>query len=88
MSQVKSFSTFFYFNFLLFFHRLKTDSKNFKCRCGSTTTSRSRPYERRQPVAPTLAPQNESVEVLVELEGHLERLTRDIPENTIDDISR
>ena len=47
-----------------------------------------RPYERKQPVAPALAPQDESAEVLAELEGHLERLAGDIPETTIDDIPR
>ena len=46
------------------------------------------PYERKQPVAPLPAPQDESTEVLAELEGHLERLTGDILETTIDDIPR
>ena len=45
-----------------------------------------RPYERKKPVVAVLAPQDESIEVLAELEGHLERLTGDIPETTIDDI--
>ena len=47
-----------------------------------------RPFERRQPVAPAPAPQDESAEVLAELEGHLECLIGDIPETTIDDIPR
>ena len=46
------------------------------------------PYGRRQPFVPAPAPQDESAEVLAELEGHLERLTGDIPETTIDDIPR
>ena len=46
------------------------------------------PYERKQPVAPAPAPQDESAEVLAELEGHLKHLTGDIPETTIDDIPR
>ena len=46
------------------------------------------PYERKQPVAATPAPQDESAEVLAELESHLECLTGDIPETTIDDIPR
>ena len=36
-----------------------------------------RPFERKQPVAPAPAPQDESTEVLAELEGHLECLTGD-----------
>ena len=47
-----------------------------------------RPYERKQPVVAAPAPQDESAEVFAELEGHLERLTGDIPETTIDDIPR
>ena len=47
-----------------------------------------RPFERRQPVAPAPAPQDELAEVLAELEGHLERLTGDIPETSIDEIPR
>ena len=46
------------------------------------------PYERKQPVAPAPAPQDESAETLAELESHLERLTGDIPETSIDDIPR
>ena len=46
------------------------------------------PFERKQPVAPLPAPQDESAEVLAELEGHLEHLTGDIPETTIDEIPR
>ena len=47
-----------------------------------------RPYERKQPVAAAPAPQDELAEVLAELESHLERLTRDILETSIDDIPR
>ena len=42
-----------------------------------------RPYERKQPAAVAPAPQDESTETLAELESHLERLTRDIPETNI-----
>ena len=45
-----------------------------------------RPYERKQPAAPAPAPQDESTETLDELESHLEHLTGDIPETSIDDI--
>jgi hypothetical protein len=45
-----------------------------------------RPYERRHPAAAVPAPQDESTETLAELENHLERLTADIPETSIDDI--
>ena len=47
-----------------------------------------RPYERKQPIAVVPIPQDESAEVLAELESHIERLTGDIPETTIDDIPR
>ena len=47
-----------------------------------------RPFERKQPVAPAPAPQDESAETLAELEGHLGRLTGDIPKTSIDDIPR
>jgi len=45
-----------------------------------------RPYERRHPTATVLAPLDESIETLTELENHLERLTTDILETSIDDI--
>ena len=44
------------------------------------------PYERRHPAAAAPAPQDQSAETLAELESHLERLTVDIPETSIDDI--
>ena len=44
------------------------------------------PYERKQPVAPAPAPQDETAETLAELESHLERLTGDMPETSMDDI--
>ena len=44
------------------------------------------PFERRQPVAPAPAPAGQSVEILTDLEHHLEHLTLDIPETSIDDI--
>ena len=47
-----------------------------------------RPFERKKPIAPDPAPQDESAETLAELESHLERLTGDIPETSIDDIPR
>ena len=46
------------------------------------------PYETKQLVAVMPSPQEESAEVLAELESHLERLTGDIPETTIDEIPR
>ena len=46
------------------------------------------PFERKQPVAPAPAPQDESTETLAKLESHLERLTGDMPETSIDDIPR
>ena len=46
------------------------------------------PFERKQPLAPAPAPQDESAETLAELESHLQRLTGDIPETSIDDIPR
>jgi len=45
-----------------------------------------RPYERRHPTAAVTAPRDESRETMAELENHLERLTTDIPETSIDDI--
>ena len=45
-----------------------------------------RPYERRHPAAAVPTPQDESTETLAELENHLDRLTTDIPETSIDDI--
>ena len=44
------------------------------------------PYDRRQPATAAPAPQDQSAETLAELESHLERLTADIPETSIDDI--
>ena len=44
------------------------------------------PYERRQPVAAAPAPAGQSVEILTDLEHHLEHLNLDIPETSIDDI--
>ena len=44
------------------------------------------PYERRQPVALAPAPAGQSAEILTDLEHHLERLTLNIPEASIDDI--
>ena len=44
------------------------------------------PYERRQPVAAAPAPAGQSTEILTDLEHHLERLTLDIPETSIDEI--
>ena len=44
------------------------------------------PYERRQPVAPAPAQAGQSAEILTDLEHHLEHLTLDIPEMSIDDI--
>jgi hypothetical protein len=44
------------------------------------------PYERRHPAAAAPAPQDQSAEILTDLEHHLERLTLDIPETDIDDI--
>ena len=44
------------------------------------------PYERRQPVAAAPAPAGKSADILTDLEHHLERLTLDFPETSIDDI--
>ena len=46
------------------------------------------PYDRKQPaaVAPAPTPTGQSAEILTDLEHHLERLTLDIPETSIDDI--
>lgn len=44
------------------------------------------PYERRHPTVVVPAPWDESTETLTELENHLECLTTDIPETSIDDI--
>ena len=49
-------------------------------------TSHSPAYERRHPATAVPAPRDESTETLAELENHLERLTVDIPETSIDDI--
>ena len=88
-SQVKSFSTFPILNFfLIFFIVSKLIVKISNADVGPQRPAALRPFERRQPVAPAPAPQDESAEVLAELEGHLERLTGDIPETTIDDIPR
>ena len=45
-----------------------------------------RPYERKQPAAAASAPRDESTETLAEFKNHLERLTANIPETSIDDI--
>ena len=88
MSQVKSFSTFFYFIFFYFSIVSKLIVKISNADVGPHRPAALRTYERKQPIAPAPAPQDESAEVLAELEGHLERLTGDIPETTIDDIPR
>ena len=44
------------------------------------------PYERRQPVSPAPAPVGQSAEIFTDLEHHLECLSLDIPETSIDDI--
>ena len=46
------------------------------------------PYDIKQPaaVAPAPAPAGQSTEILTDLEHHLERLTLDIPETSIDEI--
>ena len=68
-------------------YRLKTDSKNFQnADVGPWRLANLRPYERKQLVAPSPAPQDESAETLAEMESHLERLTGDMPETSIDDI--
>ena len=70
----------------MFLYRLKIDSKILNADVGPRRLANLRPYERRQPVAAAPAPQDEATETLAELESHLERLTVDIPETTIDDI--
>ena len=65
----------------------KTDSNNFQnADVGPRRPANLRPYERRHLAVATPAPQDEATETLAELESHLERLTADIPETTIDDI--
>lgn len=46
------------------------------------------PYERRHPDVAVLTPRDESTEILTELENHLEHLTADISETSIDNIPR
>ena len=71
----------------MFLYRLKTDSDNFQnADVGPQHPANLRPFERRVPVAPALAPQDTAAETLAELEQDLERLMADIPETTIDDI--
>ena len=55
---------------------------------GPTRPSILRPFDRRQrdAAAPPPPPQDQTAEILTDLEHHLERLTIDIPETTIDDI--
>lgn len=72
--------------FSLFLFCLKIDSKISKCRCRSRRPANLWPYERRQPVVAASAAQDEGTKTLAELENHLECLTVDIPETTIDDI--
>ena len=73
--------------FFFFLYRLKTDSNNFQnVDVGPRRPANLRPFERRLPVSPAPAPQDEAIESLAELEQDLERLTSDIPETTIDDI--
>ena len=44
------------------------------------------PYERRHPAVTAPAPEGQSVDIMSDLEHHLEHLTLDIPETDIDDI--
>ena len=88
-SQVKSFSTFPILILILIFSIVsKLIVKISNADVGPQRPATFQPFKRRQPVAPVPAPQDESTEFLAELEGHLERLTGDIPETTIDDIPR
>ena len=86
MTQIKSFSVFFLFKIFVIFYRPKIDSKILDADVGPQRPTTLRPYDRRQLVAAGPAPRDESAEVLAELESHLERLTGDMPETTIDDI--
>ena len=71
----------------MFYIVSKIDSKNFQnADVGPWRPANFRPYERRQPAVVVPAPQDEATETFAELESHLERLTADIPETTIDDI--
>ena len=88
MTQVKSFSTFSYFNFFYFSIVPKLIVKVSNANVGPQRPATLRPYERKQPVAAAPAPQDESAETLAELESHLEPLTGDIPDTIIDDIPR
>ena len=55
---------------------------------GPTRPTILRPFDRRQSDATTIAPppQDQIANIVTNLEHHLERLTIDIPEATIDDI--
>jgi len=73
--------------FFMFLYRFKTDSDNFQnADVGPHRLANLRPFDRRVPVAPAPAPQDEAAETLAELEHDLERLTTDIPETSLDDI--
>lgn len=53
---------------------------------GTQCPTTLQPYKRRQPVAVAPTPQDQSAEILTDLEHHLECLTLDILETDIDDI--
>lgn len=78
----------FEFMYIFYFlYRLKTDSDNFQnADVGLHRPANLRPFDRRVPVVPAPAPQDEAAETLAELEHDLESLTADIPETSIDDI--
>jgi len=88
MIQVKSFSTFISFNyfFVLFLNRPKLIIKVSNVDVGPRRLAALRPYERRHPAVAVPPPWDESTETLAKLENHLESLTTDIRETSIDDI--
>ena len=60
--------------------------KSLNADVGPRRPANLQPYERKATAAVVPAPQDQSTQILNDLEDHLEHLSRDIPETDIDDI--